>query len=526
MNSRSRVEEGSRTAHAGGNSPALFLPALLLLSGVKLLVHLLLSDRYGYFRDELYFLDCGRHLDWGYVDHAPLIGLVAKGALLLGGSLPALRIFPALAGAALVALTILLARELGGGRYAQFLAGLAVLVVPVYLGMDSILSMNAFEPLFWMGAVYCVIRIVRTGDSRLWLAVGALLGVGLENKHSTIFFAVALAAAVLATPLRRELLRPWIYLGAAAALLLFLPNLIWQAQHGFPTLEDLRNVREQGKNVVLAPFEFIVQQVLLLHPVLLPVWLSGLWFFLAGRGRRFRALGWTYLVLLVIMMALHGKNYYLAPAYPMLLAGGAVALEGWTGGWRAVRGRAWARTAVAAVIAAAGIVFAPVVLPVLPPERYGPYTAMLGVGIPKTEVEHAGPLPQLFGDQFGWPELVAEVARIYDGLPAPDRAKACIFAGNYGEAGAINLFGPRYGLPAAISGHQTYFFWGPRGCTGEVLIVLQRSREGLGRVCASVEEAGRHEDPWGMAEENGPIHICRGLKTPLPELWPRVKHWN
>ena len=190
--------------------PALALAPLLGLAGAKLLVHLLLSNRYGYFRDELYFLDCGRHLDWGYVDHAPLIGLVAKAALLLGGSLPALRIFPAVAGAALVALTILLARELGGGRYAQSLAGLAVLVVPIYLGIDSILSMNAFEPLFWMGAVYVLVRISRTGNSRLWFAFGALVGVGLENKHSTVFFGFAVAVAVLATPLRRELRKPWI----------------------------------------------------------------------------------------------------------------------------------------------------------------------------------------------------------------------------------------------------------------------------------------------------------------------------
>ncbi len=506
--------------------PPLERASLLALTGAKLLVHLLLANRYGYFRDELYFLDCGRHLDWGYVDHAPLIGLVAKAALLLGGSLPALRFFPAVAGAAVVALTILLAREIGGGRYAPSLAGLAVLIVPIYLGIDSILSMNAFEPLFWMGAVYVLARILRTGNSRLWIAFGALVGLGLENKHSTIFFGFAAAVAVLATPLRRELRKPWIYLGAAAALLLFLPNLVWQAQHGFPTLEDLRNVREMGKNVVLDPISFLVQQILMMHPILFPVWILGLRFFLMGGGKTYRALGWIYLALLAVFLALHGKFYYLAPAYPMLLAGGAVAIEEWLEGWVATRGRLWPKAAVAGVIAAAGILFAPMMLPILPPERYVAYQKALEMQPGKTEVEHVGPLPQLFGDQFGWPEMVEEVARIYDALPAEERAKACIFAGNYGEAGAVNLFGPRHGLPAAISGHQTHFFWGPRGCTGEVLIVLQRSREGLERVCASVEEAGRHEHPWGMAEENGPIHVCRGLKTPLSEMWPRVKHWN
>jgi len=264
----------------------------------------------------------------------------------------------------------------------------------------------------------------------------------------------------------------------------------------------------------------------MMHPILLPVWLLGLWFFLAGRGRPFRALGWIYLALLATFIALHGKNYYLAPAYPMLLAGGAVAIEQQLERWGATRGRVWAEALVAGVIAVSGILFAPMMLPILPPEWYIAYQKALGMQPGKTEVEHVGPLPQLFGDQFGWPELVDDVARIYHALPAEERAKACIFAGNYGEAGAINLFGPRHGLPTAISGHQTHFFWGPRGCTGEVLIVLQRTREGLERVCTSVEEAGRHEHPWGMAEENGPIHVCRGLKTPLSEMWPRVKHWN
>jgi hypothetical protein len=178
------------------------------------------------------------------------------------------------------------------------------------------------------------------------------------------------------------------------------------------------------------------------------------------------------------------------------------------------------------MVVVAGAITAPLVLPLLSPENYVAYGRALGIEPPKTEVAHAGPLPQMFGDQFGWPELVAEVARIYDALPPQERARAAIYTGNYGEAGAINLFGPRYGLPTAITGHQTYFFWGPRGATGEVVIVLQGTRERLEQRCVSVEEAGRHFHPWGMAEENRPIHVCRGLKTPLPELWPRLKHWN
>jgi hypothetical protein len=506
--------------------PVLYIRLLLALAAVKLLIHVALCNRYGYFRDELYFLDCGRHLDWGYVDHAPMIGLLARVALAMGGSLPVLRVFPALAGAAIVVLTGLIAWRLGGGRFAQGLAGLAVIVAPIYLGIDSLFTMNAFEPLFWMGAIYALIRIVQTGDSRLWLVVGALIGLGLMNKHSTVFFAVAVAAALLLTPLRWELRKPWPWLGAALALLIFLPNIVWQVRHDFATLEDLGNVARSGKNVILSPVEFVAQQILLLHPILFPLWMAGLVHSFTGWRGRYRVLGWTYVVFFVVLFALKAKNYYLAPIYPMLMASGAVALEAGLGAWRATRGRMWPKAVVSALMTVAGAVTAPLVLPLLPPERYVAYEQALGFAPPKTEVAHRGPLPQMFGDQFGWPELVAEVARIYHSLPAKERANAVIFANNYGEAGAVNLFGPKHGLPPAVSAHQTHFFWGPRGLMGEVAIVLQDDRESLERVCASVEEAGGHYHPWGMAEENNPIFVCRGLDPPLPELWPRLKKWN
>jgi 4-amino-4-deoxy-L-arabinose transferase-like glycosyltransferase len=513
-------------SEASAAAPRLERALLLGLSGTKLLIHAALSGRYGYFRDELYFLDCGRHLDWGYVDHAPMIGLVAKTALLLGGSLPVLRLIPAMAGALLVALTMVLARELGGGRFAQGLAGLAVIAAPIYLGTDSILSMNAFEPLFWMGCVWALVRIVRGGDTRLWLVFGALAGLGLMNKHSTVFFCVSATVALLLVPERRELRGPWPWIAAGLALLVFLPNLVWQVRNDFATLEDLRNVARSGKNVRLGPGAFVVQQVVLLHPILFPLWLGGLAWLFRGRSGRFRILGWTYVVFFVMLFVLKAKNYYLAPIYPLLFAAGAVGLEAGLARWTATRGRLWPKAAVVAVIVAAAAVVAPLALPLLPPEGYVAYEKALGFGPPKTEVAHRGPLPQIFGDQFGWPELVAEVARIYHALPPEERTRTGIFANNYGEAGAVSLFGPRYGLPRPISGHQSYFLWGPGDFHGDTLIVLQDDRESLERVCASVLEAGAHFHPWGMGEENNPIFVCRGLKVPLPALWPRLKKWN
>ena len=504
----------------------LDLRLLALLAGAKLLVHLVTADRYGYFRDELYFLDCARHLDWGYVDCAPLIAVYAKIALLLGGSLPALRSIAAIAGAARVALTMLLARELKGGRFAQGLAGLCALAAPIYLGVDSILTMNGFEPLFWMGCIYVLVRIVRRGDSRLWVWFGVLAGLGLQNKHSMLLFGGAVVAALLLSPERRELLKPWIWVAGAIALLIFLPNVLWQVRHGFPTIEDLQNVRRMGKNVVLSPIEFLGQQILLLHPLLLPIWLAGLISLLVGRVSRLRVLGWTYLVLLATMIVVKAKNYYLAPIYPMLFASGAVAVEAWLARRAWSRGRLWPKAVIAAYVVAAGAILAPAILPILPPERLLAYQRKLGVAPPKTEVRHSGPLDQRLGDQFGWEELVADIARIYRSLPAEERARTGIFASNYGEAGAINLFGPAYGLPPAICAHQNHFFWGPPRSKVDTLIWLQWGRRGIEERCRSVEQAGEHFHPWGMAEENRLIYLCRDLRAPLAELWPGLKHWN
>ena len=516
----------SNTAARRDELPPLDRTVLLLLVVAKLIVHIPGLFRYGYFRDELYFLDLARHLDWGYVDCAPLVAMYARIALLLGGSLPALRLLPLVAGVAMVALTVVLARELGGGRFAQALAGGCALVAPIYLLIDGLMTMNAFEPLYWMGCAWLLARIVRTRDSRLWLWFGVLAGLGLQNKHSTVLFGAAVLIALLLSQQRRELSRRWSWLGAGVALLVFLPNLVWQAVHSFPTLEDLANVRELGKNVALSPVGFIAQQILVMHPVVFPVWLIGLASLLGGPLRRFRVLGWTYLALLVVMITLKAKVYYLVPIYPMLIAAGGVTVETLLERSALTRGRAWPRAAILTGIALAGALLAPLFLPVLPPARFLEYQAALGFAPAKTEVAHSGPLPQYFGDQFGWPELVGEVAVIYWSLPPEERARAGIYASNYGEAGAINHFGPALGLPPPICTHQNHWLWGPPDFDGDILIWLQWSRESLEPICGSVEQAGEHHHPWGMAEENRPIFLCRDPIASAAEAWPDLKHWN
>ncbi len=500
---------------------------MLALAAAKLALHLATANRYGYFRDELYFLDLGRHLDWGYVDCSPLVAVYAKIALLFGGSLFALRAIAGVAGAAVVAVTVVLARELGGRRYAQLLAGLCVLLAPIYLGEASLMTMNVFEPLFWMGCVWALLRIIRTGDSRYWIAFGIFAGLGLENKHSTLFFGAAVVIGLLLSRDRRELARPWVWIGGAIALLLFLPNILWQVRHGFPTLEDLQNVKRSGKNVVLSPVEFVKQQIEFLHPLLAPIWIAGLVSLLAGRRSRARAIGWTYVALLALMIGAKAKNYYLAPIYPVLFAAGAVAIEDWLDRRRWSAGRLWPKAAIAVLVVVVTVPFIPAVLPFFSPEKMLAYQRRLGVAPQKTEIRHDGPLEQRLGDQFGWPELVSDVTRIYRSLPPDERARTGIFASNYGEAGALNLYGPALGLPAPICAHQNHYFWGPPKNEPENLIWLQWSRKSVEDHCRSVEQVGAHFHPWGMAEENKPIFLCRGLKHTIAESWtPDFKHWN
>jgi hypothetical protein len=507
--------------------PPLAVGILIGLCTAKLLLHLFTSVRhYGYFRDELYYLDMASHLDWGYVDAAPLIAVYAKVAMLMGGSLGALRILPALAGTALIALTILIARELGGGRYAQLLAGAAILLCPAVLIVDSLLTMNAFEPLFWMGCIWVVARILRTGDSRLWLWFGVLAGLGLENKHSTLSFGFAVTVALLLTHHRREFARPWVWIAGAIALALFLPNIIWQIRHHFPTIEDLANVRREGKNVVLGPLAFVKEQIIDMHPILLPVWLSGLVWFL--RDRRWRVLGLIFAVFFVLMEVAHAKNYYLFPIYPMLFAGGGVVIDRAIERRLATRAaliRTTTRAAVVAIILLAALPAVPLVTWFLPPERLLAYQNAIGFKPSKAEVHHESLLPQPIADQFGWPEMVREVAAIYNSLPPDERAQTGIWAGNYGEAGAINLFGPNFGLPRAYSRHQNHWYWGPPPQVYKNLIVIQWSLDDVRDNCTSFQ-AFEHYQRFGMGEENTPMYLCRGVTFDIQNIWWHSHHWN
>jgi hypothetical protein len=501
------------------------LGVVALVAVAKLLLHLATASRYGYFGDELYFMACGEHLDWGYVDQPPLIALVAWLVRhTLGTSLLAMRLPSALAGAALVLLAALLARELGGGRFAAGLAALSVALAPVYLAMHYLFTMNAFEPLFWTACALVVVRLVKTGDQRLWLAFGAIAGLGLQNKYSMAVFAGALVAGVVLSPERRAFAKPWIWLGGLVAGLVFLPNVIWNVQHGWPFLELMRNIRASGRDVVVSPVEYVLRQVLNMGPAAAPVWLAGLaWLLFAKRGRAFRPLGVAFVVTLAVFIVTKGKDYYLAPAFATLFAAGGVALEGLAAGGR--------RRLLRPALVALPLLFVPLlplVLPILPVDLFLAFQQGIGFTPPATEKAHArAALPHVFAWQFGWEEMVAAVSQAYWSLSPEERPRVAIIGNNYGDSGAIDLLGPKYGLPLkALGTHQSYWLWGPGEPGKDVFIVLGDRADRLSRWCADVQVAAELSHPYTAVWENGPVLVCRQPRTPLAQLWPKLRNWD
>ncbi len=499
-------------------------PAIVAyLAAFSVLLHIYADKNYGYFVDELYYLACSQHLSWGYVDQPPLIAVITRfERVLLGDELHAIRFFPALASAALILLTGALARQLGARRFGQALAALCVLVAGIYLLGHHLLTMNAFEPLFWMGCAWLVIRIITTGNEKLWLWFGVLAGLGLLNKYSMLIFGFGVVVGLLLTPQRKSLRQPWIWIGGLIAFAIFLPNLIWNIHHHFPFLELQANIRRSGRNVPMPPWDFMFQQVLMLMPLTLPAWAAGLWHYFTRAGRPFRVLGWTYLVVVVVVMVFDPRVYYAGPVYPMLFAAGGVVFESWLAKPRLQ----WIKSAYAAALVIVGAMFAPFAIPVLPVEMYLRYTRALHLEQPRIETHRLGPLPQIYADMFGWEEMTKVVARAYNALPPDVRTRTAIFAQNYGQAGAIDLFGKKYGLPKAVSGHQSYWLWGPRDYTGDSMIVMDDDRETLERLFTHVERVGAVHHPYSMPYEHFDVWYCRGLKMPLKDLWPQVKNWG
>jgi 4-amino-4-deoxy-L-arabinose transferase-like glycosyltransferase len=492
----------------------------------KFLFHLYFNNRYGYFRDEFDYMSCGDHPAWGYVDQPPLIPfLIHISRAVLGDSLRAVRFIPALASSLLVVQAALIARELGGKRFALLLSAVTVAIAPQYLSNGSLLGTNCLEPNLWMGCAYFVVLAIKHADPRYWLWFGVIAGIGMEEKYSIALFGFAIVVGLLVTEQRRVFLNKWIGLGGLAAFLIFLPNLLWNIHYHWPFLELMRNIRAEGRDVVLPAGQYFLQQTLLVNPLTAPIWIAGLIaFFVWPPLKPYRVLGWSYLVCYAVFFALHGKSYYLAPIYPMLLAAGAVLI-----GSALTQPRvAWLKPAIVVVLLANGVYLAPVVVPILSPDRFMAYTHYLPFKLPVMEHSHArAVLPQWYADQFGWQEIVDETAIAWNQLSPAERGDCGIFAQDYGQAGAIDFLGRRYGLPQSLSGDKTFFLWGPRGYSGNCLIVLDDTRENLEQLWSNVRYIGTSADNRYALEKNIDVFICRDRKFgTLADLWPKLKQWR
>ncbi len=511
------------------SQPKRFLTSDFALLGslalVKLLLHFLTNGQYGYFSDELYYIAAGEHLDWGYAEFPPLIAVMANLSRgLLGDSLFALRLLPAITGALTVFLTGVMVRELGGGRFAQCLAAISVILMPGYLFLQTVFTMNAFEPLLWMLCAYVAILILKYEAPRLWLLAGFIVGIGLMTKFSIAFFAISLLIGFLLTPARRLLFNRWLFLGCCIAITICLPTVIWQSQHGWAFLEHQgeSNLYEK-KPFLQSALDLFLQQIILVNPGALPIWVAGLYYYLSTTGgKKYRALGWSFVVILGLFLLLEARYYYLLPIYPMFLAAGAILFE------QLFRQRRYLNYALLCLLMVTGVILLPSGLPVLSIDKLISYSNSIyqPPTLSNTVTNAPAQAPWHYRLMLGGEETVANVAAVYDNLSPSERSRCAILAWRYRDAGAIDFWGRNYNLPKAISGHTGYYFWGSRDYSGEVVLSVGGNLSFLEQRFASVEKVATvtHEKTVGI-ESDLPIYLCRGSKKPLKEMWSDFKFY-
>lgn len=499
---------------------------VLFIALIKLVLHLYVNATggYGYFRDELYYIACTEHPDIGYVDHPPFsIYLLTINRFLFGDTIFALRLLPALLGSAVVFLTGLICRALGGKTFAQALAACGALFSLVYLGMNSIYSMNSIDIFLWSLNAYLVIRLVKTGNEKIWYWLGVLLGIGLLNKISVLWLGAGLCVGLLLTTERKWLKIKYPYIAGIIAFALFMPFIIWNVIHDFAHLEFAHNaatMKYESQNQFTLLTELLLQH----NPLSAPLWFAGIWyFFFAKNGKEFRLIGYLFLVPLIILLVnTHSKAEYLSPSFSFLFAGGAIVFQ------QAFDRRlfSWLRPVYLSIVVISGAMLIPMVLTILPVETFISYAERIGIRPPSTEGHQLERLPQFYADMFGWEEKAEAVARAYNALSPEEKKKCGIFGDNYGRCAAIDFFGAKYGLPKSIGRHNSYWIWGPREFTGEIVLILGGDLEHKQEDFESVEIVGTVSCDYCMPYENNlRIYLCRKLKVPLKEAWKGSKFY-
>jgi hypothetical protein len=500
-------------------------PGIWLIALISLAVHLLPQPGYGFHRDELLYLAMGDHLHLFRMSFPPMIAVLAQTARGLPlDLLAAVRLLPALAGAALPILTALICRELGGGRRAQLLAAVAVLVAPLFLRAGTLFQPVVFEQLWWTVAALALAKLLAGRDRRWWLVVGAAVGAGGLTKFSVVFLGAGLVVAIALSPLRRDLATHWPWLAAALACVLALPSVTGQIALGWPVLVQMQAL----KATQLGHFDrldFVVGQFMNLGPSA-PLWLIGLIALLVTPALRpFRALGLLSLAIFLLLLLGGGKDYYFGPLDTLLIAAAACVIGTWVD--RASRRAVFA--GILAFLILGGAALLPMGVPILPPPRMARYSAALGITqATRTNYGTTLPLPQDYADMTGWSELADAVATAFHSLPPDEQGRATIFGVNYGRAGAVALFGRKLGLPYPISVHGDFYLWGPGDKSGDPTIVVGGEADVLRKYCDDVAEAARAKNPWGVDEEQDVlILVCRRPKMDLPALFRKLgPHWS
>lgn len=506
-----------------GDAPAITDRTVWIIALVVALFHAAMGARYDIFRDELYFIVCGQHPAFGYVDQPPLVPLIAATFYKLGLGAFGVRLPLAVAAGAMVVLAVRFAQLLGAGRLGVTLAMLAVCIAPMLLGLGAAFSTTSLDPLAWTAIAFCLVRAIRLGEDRMLIVAGAIAGVDLEAKYAVPFWAAGIMIGLLVTPQRRLLMRPALWLGLGLAAVIALPSFLWQRTHGFPFLELMAAAGD--KNVDTPLGSFLLNQVFVMNPVLAPLWIAGLLgpFLVAGM-RDLRFLPIACLVVFLLTRLGHGKDYYLAACYPTLFVLGACAI----GDWAKTRLRHRVTMAGAGLAILVTLVMLPICLPVLPPPLLVTYVTRLGIAPQQQERSFRGTvLPQLFADQLGWHDFSAQVLAAWHRIPEGQRRQAGVKVDNYGEAASLDLYAGPLGLPPVLSGHNQYFLWGLRGQKPVDLLVVQHHVERLRPYCRDTIVLGETWSPYAMATENGKVIAwCRGVRAPLDQLWPEVKDYS
>ncbi|MHB8568573.1 MAG: glycosyltransferase family 39 protein [Nitrososphaerales archaeon] len=472
--------------------------------------------------NQVTYIVSGMHLSFGYVDFPPFIALVAAMLNAISSdSLFSIHVVSALADACLIFVSAMIVRELGGRRGAQLFAAAATLFSGA-LAFGSIFSMDIFDALWWTLLAYIVVRIIKRDEPKLWLLFGVVAGIGLNTKLTIVFFLLSIVIGLALSPARSYFRSKWLWFGGAIALVFMSPYVIWNALNGWPTVDFY--FHHGGLNGS-GPADFVALQFLITNPLAFPLAIMGLYFFLRNSaGKGYRVLGFSFIILFLAFLIFNGKPYFMFAAYPMLFAGGAVLIQNSS----LVKRRTWLPKIYIATIIVLGIILAPLLMPILPPATYAStYGSFSGVGNSAAGQQNNGIFPQYLGDRFGWDTMTATVAQVYNALPAQEKARACIFTSNYGEASALTFLGKQFGLPHVISGHNNFYLWGPGNCTGQVIITVGVSQSDDLQSFYNVTQAGLITCEYCQAEENNlTIYICTHPRASEQTIWPEVKHFN